>query len=209
MKLSERGAVNILAVCAVVFGVGLAASAYLNYFQAQRAADEKRLLKGQITDMAYQLAQDRKSLASPAPSSSLSPAASPLADASPTPSPSPSVLGANTLAITELGVSLTATEPVSDLIYAYQPKNGVATIGLTTTGLVSRYPKCVASFLGQISKRAAGAKANNNEHLIKSIGGNSYYYIKPVIECAPDAEGKALRAKLVNSVSTTVISSLN
>lgn len=205
MKLSDRGAVNILAVCAVVFGVGLAASAYLNYFQSQRAADEKRLLKGQITDLTYQLDQDRKSSPSPSPS----PTTSPAAVASVTPTPSPAVLGAKTLALTELGVSLTATDPVADLIYAYQPKNGVPTIGLTTTSLVSKYPKCVASFLGQISKRAAGVKPNSNEHLIKSIGGNSYYYIQAVVECASDAEGKALRAKLVNSVSTTVISSLN
>lgn len=207
MKLSERGAANVLAVCAVVFGIGLASSAYLNYFQAQRAADEKRLLKGQITDLTYQVDQDRKSASSKSPSPSVSPLESP----SPTPSPTttPAVLGTKALALTELGVSLTATEPVVDLIYAYQPKNGVATIGLTTSSLASKYPKCVASFLGQISKRAAGAKANSNEHLIKSISGNSYYYIQPVVECAPDAEGKALRAKLVNAVSTTVISSLN
>ncbi len=203
MKLSERGAVNVLAVCTIVFGVGLALSAYLNYFQDQRAADEKRLLKGQITDLTYQLGQDRKSLSSPSPS------ATPEAVTTPLPTPSPAVLGAKTLALTELGVSLTATEPVSDLIYTYQPKNGIPIIGLTTTSLVSKYPKCVASFLGQISKRPTGAAPNSNEHLIKTIGGNSYYYIQPIVECATDADGKALRAKLVNTVSTTTISSLN
>jgi hypothetical protein len=209
MNLSERGVANIFVVCTVVFGLGLASSAYLNFFQAQRSADEKRLLKGQITDLAYQLGQDRKSATSPSPSPAVSDSPSPSANPSPTPSSSPSVLGAKTLALTELGVSLTLSEPVTDLIYANQPKNGVATVGLTTTSLQTKYPKCVASFLGQISKRAAGVKANNNEHLIKSIGGNSYYYIQPVVECATDADGKALRAKLVNSVSTTIISSLN
>ncbi len=209
MNLSERGVVNIFIVCTIVFGLGLASSAYLNYVQAQRAADEKRLLKGQITDLSYQLGQDRKSQATPTPSTSPEASTTPTPTPSTTPEPTPAVLGAKALALTELGVSLNVADPVADLIYSYQPKNGVPTIGLTTTSLVAKYPKCVASFLGQISKRVAGAKPNSNEHLIKTIGGNSYYFIQPVVECASDANGKSLRSKLLNAVSTTVLSSLN
>ena len=194
-----------MAVCAIVFGVGLAASAYLNLVQAQHASDEKALLKGQITDLTYQIDQDRKSQSSPSPK--LTPSPSPSASAT-APSASPTVLGSKTLLLNELGVSVTASDPVADLTYAYQPKNGVPTIGFTTASLLSRYPSCVASFLGQISKRAIGVRPNANEHLIKTIASNSYYYISPIVECATDSDGKAFRAKLVAAVSNSVTASL-
>jgi hypothetical protein len=207
MKLSERGATSVVMVCAVVFGLGLVASVVLNLLQAQRAADDKAQLQGQITDLTYQVEQDHKKLAGSTVTSP-TPSVSPTPSASPSPSATPAVLGSQTIKLTELGVSVTVSDPVGDLVYKSQPKNGVSIVGLTTASLNAKYPKCVASFLGQISKRADGAKANTNETLIKSIGGNSYYYIKPVVECATDAAGKALRANLVNTIQASVLPTL-
>jgi hypothetical protein len=201
MRLSERGAVNVVMVCAVVFGLGLAASAFLNVVQAQRASDERTQLKGQVTDLTYQVAQDRKNAASPTPQPSSSP--------TPTPSVSPVASGSKSVAFAELGVSVTASDPVADLTYASQPKNGVAIVGLTTASLVSKYPKCVPSFLGQISKHPVGVVPSSNENLIKTIGGNSYYYIKPIVECATDTAGKTLRANLVDAIQSTLLPTLN
>ena len=209
MKTSERGAVNILVVCTIVFGLGLAASAFLNFFQAQRAADERAQLKGQITDLTYQVAQDRKAAAASAPATSPSPSASPTALATPSPSTSPAAPAPKTIVLTELGVSVTASDPVADLIYTYMPSGGVPTVGFTTSALVSKYPKCTASYIGLITKHPNGSNVKSIEHLIKSIGSSSYYFVPASVECAPDAEGKAFRLKLMQAVSTTVIGSLN
>ena len=207
MKTSERGAVNILVVCAIVFGLGLAASGFLNIFQAQRAADERTQLKGQITDLTYQVDQDRKAASSHPNTTSPTPSSSPLVSTSPSTPPSGAVQ--KTVALTELGVSVTASDPVSDLIYTYMPSGGVPTVGFTTSALVSKYPKCTASFIGLITKHPNGSSVKSIEHLIKSIGTNSYYYVPASVECAPDADGRALRLKLMQAVSTTVIGSLN
>jgi hypothetical protein len=209
MKTSERGAVNILVVCVVVFGVGLAASAFLNYFQAQRAADERTQLKGQITDLTYQITQDRKAATKPASSETPSPTATPATTSTPSPTTTPDPSAPKILALKELGVSVTVSDQVVDLIYTYMPSGGVPTIGFTASSLQTKYPKCVASFLGLITKHPNGTKVKSIEHLIKSIGASAYYYVPASVECATDADGKALRSKLMQVVSTTVIGSLN
>ncbi|MEO7617470.1 MAG: hypothetical protein ABIS59_01365 [Candidatus Saccharibacteria bacterium] len=209
MKTSERGAINILAVCAIVFGLGLAASAFLNFFQAQRAADERTQLKGQITDLTYQIAQDHKAAANPTASNTSSPTPTSSATSTPSPSVTPDASAPKSLSLKELGVSVAAADPVSDLIYAYMPSGGVPTIGFTTSSLQTKYPKCSASFLGLITKHPNGTKVKSIEHLIKTIGASSYYYVPASVECATDADGKSLRAKLMQAVSTTVIGSLN
>ncbi len=92
--MNQRGSINLPVVIAAVFGIGLAASMYLNYNQNKTAEQDRKLMQGQITDLRYQVKQD--SLAS---ASSASPTPTPLAtpDSSPTPTPSPTpVLGAST-----------------------------------------------------------------------------------------------------------------
>ncbi len=184
-------------VCTIVFGLGMAASVVLNVTQARRAADDKAQLRGQITDLTYQIAQDRKALGAKI----ASPSATPVPSAPPTPS-------GKTVTFVELGVSVTVNDPVSDLTYAPQPKNGVAIVGLSTASLALKYPKCVPSYLGQISKHADGIKPAANENLIKSVNGNSFYFIKPIIECATDAAGNAQRANLLTAIETSVLPTL-
>jgi uncharacterized protein YgiM (DUF1202 family) len=91
VKLSQRGAISLPIVIAAVLGLGFGASAYLNYAQYQRAEQDKKLLKGQITDLRYQVDLDKKASPSPSPSASPSP--------SPSTSPTP-VLDASTTAKT-------------------------------------------------------------------------------------------------------------
>jgi len=92
--MNERGGVNLQTVLAVVFGLGLAASAYLNVSQHQAAQQDKKLLQGEISDLRYQVKQDLASQ-SPEPSTTPSPLATPEASAAPSPSPTPAVLDAS------------------------------------------------------------------------------------------------------------------
>src|ERR1035437_7195902 len=90
--MNQRGSINLPVVIAAAFGIGLAASMYLNYNQNQTADQDRKLMQGQITDLRYQVKQDglaSASSASPTPS----PLATPESNATPTPTP---VLGAST-----------------------------------------------------------------------------------------------------------------
>ena len=205
MRNHERGAVNVVMVCAIVFGIGMGASVLLNFVQAQRASDDKAQLKGQIGDLTYQVDQDRKLLSNGTPTPTVSPSASP----SPSPSPT-AATSAKTIIFTELGVSVTAPDPVGDLIYKYHSPTSTtgAQVWLSSTLLISKYPKCIESYLGIISKRPIGQKPTSNEALLKSSGGSSYYYIKPIYECATDTAGKTLRSNLLDAITSSVLTSL-
>src|SRR5687767_7631461 len=98
--MSQRGAISLPIVIAVVLGLGFGASAYLNMTQYQRAQAEKKLLKGEITDLRYQVAQDKLAAGtspSPSPEASESPSPSPSPTPTPSPSSSPEVAGASTV----------------------------------------------------------------------------------------------------------------
>lgn len=96
---SPLGAVKLPVVIAAALGLGLAASAFLNFQQHQRSEQDKKLLQGEIVDLRYQVQQDKLAAASPTPDLSDIPSDSPSPSASPTPTPSespaatPAVLG--------------------------------------------------------------------------------------------------------------------
>lgn len=174
-------------VAAVTFGLGLAASGYLNYVQFSRAQDEKLALSGQITDLRYQMKQDK---AAPSPTGSPSP--------TPTPAPSitPAVLGATVVKFAELGVAVSASDPVSDLTYGFTQKtDGAAVANLTTTKLSTQYAACKPglSALGQIVRRfkSSRVKPPFGSVPLKSFGDYNYYYNKGTGNCATDAAGRA------------------
>jgi hypothetical protein len=101
LALSQRGGISLPIVIAAALGLGFGASAFLNIAQFQRADQERKLLQGEITDLRYQVEQDKKNgvadaSQSPSPSPSDSPSPSPSAS----PSPSPAVAGASTTAPT-------------------------------------------------------------------------------------------------------------
>ena len=102
MHLSQSGFIKLPVVLAAVFGLGLGASMYLNWFQHQQSAQEAKLLNGTIVDLRYQVAQDKLTMGSPSPSPSASPSdsASPEPSPSPVPSSTPAVAGASTVAHT-------------------------------------------------------------------------------------------------------------
>jgi hypothetical protein len=82
---NERGGLQLSVVLAIVLGLGLAASAYLNIYQAQRSAQERKLMMGEITDLRYQVKKDAE--AKKTSSGDSDPVATPEPTASPTPTP--------------------------------------------------------------------------------------------------------------------------
>lgn len=194
----RRSSTNLLIVIAVTFGLGLAASGYLNYVQFGRAKDDKAALTGQLTDLRYQLKQDKLA---PSPSESPSP--------SPTPSETPAVLGTTNVKFDQLGVAVTTAAPIADLTYAYQLISGLAVANLTTTGLVAQYPACKpGAALGQLVRRPKTSRAASTSKLIKSFGDFNYYYVAPAGNCASDAAGRAsvaaAKAALLDAVLPTL-----
>ncbi len=82
----------------VLLGAGLVVAVGASIWQAQQSAQDKRLLQGEITDLRYQVSQDRlAATATPTPSPDITPNPSP--DASPTPTP---VLGDTTQVLTKI-----------------------------------------------------------------------------------------------------------
>jgi cytoskeletal protein RodZ len=79
-------------VIAAALGLGFGASAFLNVAQFQRADQERKLMQGEITDLRYQVDQDKKNGTADAATPSPSPSGSP----TPSPSASPQVEAAST-----------------------------------------------------------------------------------------------------------------
>ncbi len=98
--MSTRGFVRLPVVISIALGAGFLASVFLNITQHQQAAQDKKLLQGEITDLRYQVNQDKLAAAgSPSPSPSVTPLATPEASPSPSAAPTPSptaVLDAST-----------------------------------------------------------------------------------------------------------------
>lgn len=119
---SQSGrASTLLIVIMAVLGLGLGASIYLNYDQAQRADQERRLLKGEITDLRYQLKQDSESSAS---SASPSPGPSPTPELTPAPTPS-----AERTVTTKSFVRLHARATTGSAVITSLNKGTVVTLG--------------------------------------------------------------------------------
>ncbi|HSX03030.1 MAG TPA: hypothetical protein VLI05_07035 [Candidatus Saccharimonadia bacterium] len=198
----RRGTSVLIAVVIITFGGGLAASAYLNYYQYQRDSQNQQLLQGQITDLRYQLKQETNG--SPAPSISPSPSLSP----SPSASPSP-VLGAQTVNLAELGVKLTPTDPVADLTYGSQTIAGLGVANLTTSSLLAKYPACKPGALGMVVRRPLGSRPSTSaSHLIKKIGDYNFYYVTPSGNCGPDSAGRATVSAAIAAVQNLVMPTL-
>lgn len=205
--MNERGRAPILlVVVAATLGLGLAASMYLNLYQNQASEQSKRELNGQITDLRYQVKQDQAAQeaktgtkATPTPS-----------NAPPPTSDQGSVAGSQSVAIDQLGVHLTATAPITDLTYSYQPVNNLGVANLTTTSLMAKYPACQpGKALGLLVKRPLTSKPTSSSSVfLKAIGTFNYYYIPPTGNCATDADGRtavtAAKSALINSVLPTL-----
>lgn len=196
---------NLPVIIAAVFGLGLGASMYLNVVQHQRAESDKKLLQGEITDLRYQVKQDQTTVsptASPAPS--LSPSSSP------SPTAEPAVAGTSSVTISQFGVKLTTSDPITDLAYAPQVSARLEVAGFTTESLVAKYPGCKpGTALGMLVRRPKSQKAPSWNKFIKTIDNYSYYYSAATTgNCAPDQAGRdalaAARAALVTTVLPTL-----
>lgn len=198
---SQRGAIKLSIILASALGVGFIASAYLNFYQHQQSAQQQSLLQGQITDLRYQVNQDHLS---PSPSASLLPTASP--SASPE---SGSVAGSQGVSISQYGVNLTVTDPISDLTYG-MVHDGIYTVaGFTSASLLAKYPACKPGALGELLRWPDGqAPHAGNVDLHKSFGGYKYYYKNPIFSCAGDSAGSNMlaadKAAVINSALPTL-----
>ncbi|MDB5178692.1 MAG: hypothetical protein JWN01_635 [Patescibacteria group bacterium] len=203
--MSQRGFIRLPILIAIVLGLGFGASGYLNYSQHQRAEQDKKLLQGQITDLRYQLKQDQQAVGSPSPSPSGSVEPAP----TPSPSPSPAVAGTASVAISQFGVRLTATDPLLDLTYAPIQSAGLTVAGFTTESLLAKYPSCKPGALGALVRRPQSQKAPSWNKLVKTLGSYSYYYsAASASDCTNDQAGHntyaAAKAALANGVLPTL-----
>jgi len=197
------GFVKLTTVIAAVLGLGFGASAFLNYAQHQRAAQDERLLQGQITDLRYQVNQDHTS---PSPTPSAAPTDTP----SPEPSTSPAVAGSAVITISQFGVKLTAADPITDLTYAPIRSGGLTVAGLTTRSLVGRYPKCTAgAALGMLVRRPASQTPPAHDQFVKTIGAYKYYYVPSTTACATDSPGSDTLAADRTALTAAVIPTLS
>ncbi len=205
--MSQRGRAPILLIVIMAtLGLGLGASGYLNYVQYQRAEQDKKQLQGQITDLRYQLTQNQQ-LASV----KTTPSPSPEPGNSPSSIDAPAVLGTQSVALSQLGVKLSASDPIADLTYAYQPVGVLAVANLTTASLVAKYPACKpGAALGMIVRRPPGSKpATSASKLIKTLGKYNFYYVPPTSNCASDASGRAVVAAAQAALTSTVLPTLS
>lgn len=201
---NESGKITVTAVLAVVFGLGLAASAYLNVMQSQRAVEDHNLMQGQVTDLQYQVKKDA------AASAVVPPTPTPLATPEPTATPAPAVAGTASIGLTQLGVSLTAADPVADLTYSMSKSGIYPVAALSTRSLIAKYPACQPSAtnnaLGYIVQKKTGLSSTGK--LIKQAGVYNYFYISPSGFCASDQAGRntlaAARAAVINAVLPTL-----
>jgi hypothetical protein len=126
--MSQRGAISLPVVIAVVLGVGFGASAYLNIAQHQRADQDKKLLQGEITDLKYQVGQDKLASAT-SPSPTPSPEASPDATPEPSPTQTPAVLGASTKTLKNAGNVHSDASKTSAIKISLLPAGSIVTLG--------------------------------------------------------------------------------
>ena len=182
--MTERGAITLPTIIAIVLGIGFCASAYLNYAQHERASQDETLLQGQITDLKYQLNQNGSS-ASPSPDPSNDPSPS----ASPSPSNSPAVAGTASVPISQFGVKFTANDPITDVTYQPAPNGSYQVAAFTTQSLIAKYPACKVGAIGSLAKKRTNTKSPYDTY-IKTIGGYYYFYVSPVFTCTGTTDGR-------------------
>jgi hypothetical protein len=204
--MNEKGKIATLpAVVIATLSLGLVASMYLNYAVYKNAQDDKRQTAGELTDLRYQVKQDQLAGLN-APSSSPSPSTKPTA------SPSPAaVLGAETLAISEMGVTVIPAAPLADLSYAVIPSQtaGAVVIGFKSDSFSTKYPNCApGTALGQLVRRPVSQRPPASNKLVATIGGFKFYYYNPGDTCATSTVGRADTAAAVAVLGSTILKSI-
>ena len=207
---NQRGSISLPVILSIVFGLGLAASAYLNYVQNQSAASNQKLLQGTITDLKYQLNKDQ--IASAQPSPTVTPLATPEPTATPTPTPSPAVAGTGSVNILQQGIKLTVADPVADLTYDMTTSAGYTDVSaLSTRSLLAKYPACKPSAannaLGFIVRKKPNLKSSGTP--IKTLGTYNFFYLAPSGYCATDTAGRNTLAAARAAIKNTVLPSLS
>jgi hypothetical protein len=185
-SVTERGAITLPTIIAIVLGIGFCASAYLNYAQHEQSSQNETLLQGQITDLKYQLNQDSAS-PSPSPIASKDPSPS----ASPSPSSAPAVAGTASVPISQFNVKFTANDPITDITYQPEQSGSYLVAAFTTQSLIAKYPACHAGAIGSLVRKLAGrSSVSGADSFSKNIAGYNYYYVSPGYYCAGTTDGR-------------------
>lgn len=200
-SVTERGAITLPTIIAIVMGLGFCASAYLNYAQHQRSSQDESLLQGQITDLKYQLNQNQGSSPSPSPVASTDPSPSP------SPSSSPAVAGTAVVPISQFGVKFTANDPITDITYQPLPSGSYQVAAFTTQSLIAKYPACKVGAIGSLAKKRTNSKSFQDT-FIKSLGGFYYFYVSPTFTCTGTTDGRNQIAQDVASLKNDALQTL-
>jgi hypothetical protein len=200
-SVTERGAITLPTIIAIVLGIGFCASAYLNYAQHERSSQDESLLQGQITDLKYQLNQDQGGSPSPSPVAKTDPAPSP------TPSSSPAVAGTAVIPISQFGVKFTANNPITDITYQPQKNGSYDVAAFTTQTLIAKYPACKVGAIGSLVQKRSDTKSYYDT-FIKSIGGYYYFYVAPNFTCTGTTDGRNEIAQDEASLKNDALQSL-
>lgn len=190
----------------ITLTIGFVAAAGLNVIQYQRAQNTQKLLKGEITDLRYELNQQADGADTDAPTGSLN---TPTPTAA-TPTPAPSVAGATVLNIPEIGAKVSTSDPVADLTYYMTASGQYQVAALISTKIKTDYPACNGSktnnVLGQIVRKDI---SQSTGALIKKIGNYYYFYLKPTGYCTDAGTGRTTIDAARTYVENFVVPSLS
>ena len=183
----RRSTGRLYAFCTVVFGLGLAASGYLNYVQYQRLQEHQQVDRDTVAQLQSQISA---------------------ASSSPTPTPAPAVLGAKVIKISELGITLATINPLSDLSYQFQEQNGLDGVNLSSASLIKTTTTCGPGALGRIVRQPANDPTTmSSNNLIKQMGTYNFYYVPTKTPCAKDPVTTAA-LKADNAIMPAILATL-
>jgi hypothetical protein len=193
----------------ITLTVGFVAAAGLNVIQYQRAENTQKLLKGEITDLRYEINQRAGDADTESPTGASS-TPTPVPQTAGSPTPTPAVAGTQVLSIPELGTKVSYGDPITDLTY-YMTKSGVYQVAaLITSKIKTDYPGCSGStsnnVLGQIVRKT---ESTSTGKLIKKIGDYNYFYLKPSGYCTDAGTGRTAIDAARTYVENFVIPSLS
>lgn len=190
----------------ITLTIGFVAAAGLNVIQYQRSQNTQKLLKGEITDLRYELNQRDDTTADVPTGASGTPTPAPLTG---TPTPTPAVAGTSSLSIPELEVKVSYGDPMTDLTYYMTKSARYDVAALITTKIKTDYPGCNGSssnnVLGQLVKKEIDQSSGVR---LKKIGSYYYFYIKPIGYCTDSGTGRstldAARTYVENFVAPSI-----
>jgi hypothetical protein len=124
----------------------------------------------------------------------------------PSSSTNPAVAGQASIKLLPFDVTLTAADPITDLVYGEAKDGKTTSVGFTTETLLAKYPACTAGALGTLVRVKAPTPSPTpsqsptpsrgpvrtpaNQPFKKTVAGYAYSYRAPLFTCATDQSGR-------------------